>query len=215
MESTFSDKQKIILDVAQQLFADQGFAGTSVRDIAREADVNIAMISYYFGSKEKLLEAIFKRHAEVVRLRLESIIHNAALSPVQKVEHLVDHYIEKYFSKQNFHRLIMREQLSTKESPIASMLAEMKTQNMNLIKQLIAEGQKKGNFRKNIDIPLMMATMLGTTNQLMTTQAFYRQVNNLQSMSDEDFLKHLRKKLSHHLKSLFKAILTHEAQNTK
>jgi AcrR family transcriptional regulator len=215
MESTLSDKQKIILDVAQQLFADQGFAGTSVRDIAKGADVNIAMISYYFGSKEKLLEAIFKRHAEVVRLQLESILNKVTLSPTQKVEHLVDHYIDKYFSKQNFHRLVMREQLSSKENPIASMLAEMKVQNMNLIKQLIAEGQKKGDFKKNIDIPLMMATMLGTTNQLMTTQAFYRKVNNLQSMPDEDFQKHLRKKLSHHLKSLFKAILTNEAQNTK
>lgn len=215
MEAQFSDKQKNILDVAQRLFAENGFAGTSVRDIAKEAEINIAMISYYFGSKEKLLEAIFRRHGEGVRLQLESLLHNEDLAPIQKVERLIDHYIEKYFSRQTFHRLVMREQLTVNESPIHAMMAEMKDQNSNLVKQLIAEGQKKGEFKKNIDIPLMMVTMLGTTNQLMTTQSFYRQRHNLQSMPDEEFQKHIKKKLSNHLKSLFKAILTNEPQKDK
>ena len=49
----FNEKQLEILQVAEQLFAEEGFDGTSVRDIAKKANVNIAMISYYFGSKEK------------------------------------------------------------------------------------------------------------------------------------------------------------------
>lgn len=215
MEIQFSDKQKNILDVAQRLFSCHGFAGTSVRDIAKDADVNIAMISYYFGSKEKLLEAIFRRHSEVVRLQIESILHNEKLTPIQKVEHLIDHYIEKFFSKQDFHRLVMREQINIKDTPIHEMMIEMKTQNFKLIRQLISEGQKKGEFKKNIDIPLMMATMLGTTNQLMTTQHFYRKTHSLEALPEEEFQKHLKKKLSTHLKSLFKAILTNESQKDK
>lgn len=206
----FTDKEKNILDVAQRLFAEKGFVGTSVRDIAKEADVNIAMISYYFGSKEKLLEAIFIRHGEYVRLQLESIVKNEALTPIQKVEHLIDHYIDKYFSKQNFHKLVMREQLNTDGSPISCMLKDLKQQNGEFIKQLIADGQRKGIFKKNIDIPMMMCVMLGTTNQLMTTQNFYREIHHLESLSEEQFQKHLRKKLSTHLKTLFKAILTND-----
>ncbi|MEO6348401.1 MAG: TetR family transcriptional regulator, partial [Aquaticitalea sp.] len=56
---SLNDKQIQILEVAEKLFAEHGFDGTSVRQIAHEADINIAMISYYFGSKEKLLEALF------------------------------------------------------------------------------------------------------------------------------------------------------------
>ena len=52
----FNDKQIEILNVAERLFAEEGFDGTSVRDIAKNANVNVAMISYYFGSKEKLLD---------------------------------------------------------------------------------------------------------------------------------------------------------------
>jgi len=55
------DKRTLILDAAEALFAERGFADVSVRDIAASANVNVAAISYYFGSKEKLFEASFAR----------------------------------------------------------------------------------------------------------------------------------------------------------
>jgi hypothetical protein len=57
----------------------------------------------------------------------------------------------------------------------------------------------------------MMMTMIGTISQLMTTQHFYREINNLQSLSNEDFEKHIHQKMSDHLKIVFKAILSYEA----
>ena len=50
-----------ILDVAERLFADSGFASTSLRDITAEAGVNLAAVNYHFGSKEALLGAILER----------------------------------------------------------------------------------------------------------------------------------------------------------
>ena len=58
MKTEFNDKQIQILEVAETLFAEKGFDGTSIRDISKEAKINIAMVSYYFGSKERLLEAL-------------------------------------------------------------------------------------------------------------------------------------------------------------
>ena len=55
----YSEKQVQIMEIAETLFAEKGFNGTSVRDIAEKAHVNLAMVSYYFGSKDKLLEALF------------------------------------------------------------------------------------------------------------------------------------------------------------
>ena len=51
----FNDKQIQILQVAEKLFAEKGFDGTSIRAISKLAKINIAMVSYYFGSKEKML----------------------------------------------------------------------------------------------------------------------------------------------------------------
>ena len=53
-------------------------------------------------------------------------------------------------------------------------------------------------------------TLIGTANTIVATQYYYREVNNLQSMPDPEFQKHIKKKLSQHLKKLFKAILTNE-----
>jgi hypothetical protein len=90
------------------------------------------------------------------------------------------------------------------------LIHELKRTNQELVKKLIHEGQRRGEFKKNIDVPLMMATLIGTTSHLVTTQHYYRKLNNLESLSDEEFEKHIKKKLSHHLKSIFKAILTYE-----
>ena len=90
------------------------------------------------------------------------------------------------------------------------LIHELKRRNQELIQQLISEGQKRGEFKKNIDVPLLMATLIGTVGHIVTTQHYYRKLNNLEGMSDEEFEKHIKKKLSNHLKSIFKAVLTYE-----
>lgn len=55
------DTKGRILDVAEQLFGSDGFHATSLRAITSRAGVNLAAVSYHFGSKEALLEAVFER----------------------------------------------------------------------------------------------------------------------------------------------------------
>jgi len=63
-----------LLDVAEGLFAEHGFEGTSIRELAAAADSNIASVNYYFGSKEKLYEEVFRRHLLPMRdSRIQSI----------------------------------------------------------------------------------------------------------------------------------------------
>lgn len=206
----YGEKQMQIMEVAEALFADKGFNGTSVRDIADKAGVNLAMISYYFGSKDKLLEAIFEHRGDTTKLILEDLVSKAGVTSMDKMNMLIDHYLQKISSQQCFHRLMVREQSVNNSGPIAEMIMKLKRQNLEVVKKLITEGQKKGEFRKNIDTPLLMITMLGTANQLITSQHYYKQLNNLQDMPEAEFQKHLHKKLSQHLKFLFKTILSNE-----
>jgi AcrR family transcriptional regulator len=71
---TMPDPKQQILEAAIGLFARKGFSATGVREIARIAKVNVAMISYYFGSKRGILEAaldlFFQRYQEVVEQSL-------------------------------------------------------------------------------------------------------------------------------------------------
>lgn len=207
----YNEKQIQILDVAERLFADNGFDGTSVRDIAKEADVNVAMISYYFGSKEKLLEAIFTKRSEFIKLQIENLLENHTLTPVQKINTLIDVCIEKVLNQQSFHKLMVCLQVTEKDGNIFDALYEAKKRNHDLIKKLLAEGQKAGEFKKNIDIPLMMSTLFGTAHHFITSQRFYKDVHGLEALDAEAYKLHVKKKLGHHIKSLFKSILTYEA----
>ncbi len=63
-----------ILNAAEILFVEHGFSGTSMRQITGAAQVNIAAVNYYFGSKEGLFQAVFERRAEpFARLSLDKI----------------------------------------------------------------------------------------------------------------------------------------------
>ena len=198
------------MEAAEALFAERSFSGTSVRDIAEAADVNLAMISYYFGSKEKLMEAMFTYRGEHYKLQLQNIIRNNSLSSKQKVEKLIEEYVDRIFQKQNFHKIMVREQMTNNNGPVSKLIYELKSGNQALIKQLIQEGQKNGEFKKNVDISFLMMTLVGTVSQLMTARHFYRKMNDLESLSEEEFEKYIKKKLSAHLKNLIKAMLDYE-----
>ena len=71
--SDINTKDKI-LDAAEKLFVDNGFSATSLRAIIKEAGVNTASVHYHFGSKEALIEAVFRRRVdELNRERLEML----------------------------------------------------------------------------------------------------------------------------------------------
>jgi AcrR family transcriptional regulator len=206
----FNEKQMQIMEAAEKLFADRGFAGTSVRDIAEAADVNLAMISYYFGSKEKLMEAMFAYRGHHLTMQLQSILEDKSLEPFEKIEKLIDDYIDRIFKKKRFHKIMVREQMASMKGPIADQIFKLKQVNQGLVKKLIMEGQRTGHFKKNVDVSFLMMTLAGTSNQLLTAQAYYRRANNLEHLSDAEFEKLMRKKLSSYLKNLFKAIIVYE-----
>jgi AcrR family transcriptional regulator len=61
-----NETQGKILDTAERLFGEQGYAGTSLRQIISEAGVNLAAIHYHFGNKEELLDHVIMRKAKPV-----------------------------------------------------------------------------------------------------------------------------------------------------
>ena len=63
-----------ILDAAEQLFADKGFNGTSLREITGAAGVNLAAVNYHFGSKKELIKAVMSRYMDELSPALESAL---------------------------------------------------------------------------------------------------------------------------------------------
>ena len=83
----FSTKDRI-LGAAEELFAQHGFSGTSLRQVTSRADVNIAAVNYHFGSKENLVNEVFRRRMDVMsghrleRLRLALAERSGEIEPI-------------------------------------------------------------------------------------------------------------------------------------
>jgi AcrR family transcriptional regulator len=209
-QTNYSDKQLQILETAERLFAAKGFDGTSVRDIADEAGVNAAMISYYFRSKEKLMEALFEQRMGHIKMRVESLLKDNSLTPFQKMEILVDDHIERVMQRKLFHKIMFCEQVLNKNPFVIKMVNGLKLRNLAVISELIQDGQKKGAFKKKIDVVLMLNTMMGTVSHMIVSYEYYREFNKMEDMPDEEFFRIFKKKLSDHIKTLYKAILMYE-----
>jgi AcrR family transcriptional regulator len=203
----FNDKQIDILQAAEKLFAEEGFDGASIRNIAKEANVNIAMISYYFGSKEKLLEALIIHRTSGMKMQLENIF-NENLSPADKVDRLIDLYISRINKNKCMYQIVHFE-LSTKKR-IMDMKAfiDIKLQNVEAFKRIIQEGQEEGVFRKDINIFLIPTTIVGILVHFQMNRIFMETA--LQLESDDAFEAYIKNELTAHIKQTIKALLLHE-----
>lgn len=95
-----STKQKVV-DAASALFFQKGFDGTTVRDIAERASVNVSLISYYFKSKQGLLEYAVSTYYEhfftQIRQMLEDVKDQSPLEKVKKLTEVIIEYRQEHY----------------------------------------------------------------------------------------------------------------------
>ncbi len=91
-----TDRRTRILDAAEALFSHKGYDAVSLREIARLANVDVALASYHFGRKRELFDAVFLRRAEVLnRMRLDALdqAESASAPEPAPVEAVIEAYL--------------------------------------------------------------------------------------------------------------------------
>jgi len=144
-------------------------------------------------------------------MRIENLIKDDSISPLQKIYMLIDEHVERVSEKECFFKIMIAEQLINKNPAVLQAVRQLKIRNAELVGQIIRDGQKKGVFKKKVDVVLLLNTLVGTVWQTMTNRDFYREFHDLGSLTDDAFNTLVKRKISIHIKSLFKDILTHEA----
>ena len=89
----FSTKDRI-LHAAEELFALQGFATTSLRQVTSRADVNIAAVNYHFGSKENLVNELFRRRMEEMSKQRLAALHQATETAPSQLDAILAAFVE-------------------------------------------------------------------------------------------------------------------------
>src|SRR5690242_7213126 len=200
------DKRVHIIETAMDLFAGKGYEGTSIRDIAEKASVNLAMVNYYFGSKEKLFENIVEYKSAVTRGLLDEILKNDKLSSIEKIYAIIDSYVEKLFTHRSFHRLIYQELILNQREELQNSIVNHLAPNSVIIKRIIETGIKNEEFKK-VDVELTLASLMGTINQVLLSKKFCNKImNKADDYVPYDDIK-FRKRIRNHLKQLMDAHL--------
>ena len=201
------EKQQEILNVAEKLFETKGFDGTSVRDIAKEANVNIAMISYYFGSKEKMLETLFETRLDNFKID-EDLIFNKDNSILKSLENLVFIYIKTMNENAGIYNILSVEGGIKKRLINSDSFLKVKKYNLNLVNQVIEKGQQEGVFNKNVSTVLVHATMMGTFMNFRMNRPFLQDI--LKIKTDEAYDNYIENQLTDHIHKTIKALLIYE-----
>lgn len=93
MSQRFSTRRRI-LDTAEALFAEQGFAGTSLRQVTGNAEVNLAAVNYHFGSKDNLVAEVFRRRMDAMSQRRLEQLQQARESAPGELEPVLRAFVE-------------------------------------------------------------------------------------------------------------------------
>lgn len=199
------DKKELLLQTAARLFAEHGFEAVSTRMLAKESGVNMAMIAYYFGSKEKLFEAIIDERIPKMRETLLAYMESD-LHPWDKLQAVIDSYVDKIFNSNSFSKLIYRE-LSLQQRPAHSeRILNAIMLNWEIMAKIIEDGQQKGVFRTGIDVIMTLTTIFNTLTQIINAPCVLATVLHLEH--EEDIFSEVYKnRLKTHLKQMLQAHL--------
>jgi AcrR family transcriptional regulator len=139
-----------ILDAAELLFAEKGFAVVTIKEIAANAGVNVALIYYYHDSKETLYRHVIERFvAELVRTATSRL--KAAESPEAAIRAVTQAQFAMLSAKPHMPRLIIRELVDYQASHAVGVLRDLGATVFRQLVAMISEGQRRGVFRSDLD----------------------------------------------------------------
>ncbi len=202
IEDNAESKRDYLLDVAENRFADQGFEAVTTRQLAAEAGVNIAMIAYYFGSKEKLFEAVIKRKLPFLQQGLIALQSNPDLSPWEQMSHTIDLYVERILEQKVFCQLILREMSLNQRATHTNLIVEIVMKNKEIIHDFIQKGIEKGFFRQ-VDVSMTCATLIGTVFHFVKYSAHQKLLFGCETI-DAQMEEADRTRIKLHLKDMFR-----------
>jgi len=113
-----------ILDAAEEVFAEQGFAAASTREIARRARVPFGALHYHWGSKEQLHEAVMARLVDWIR---DTVLRNLVPggTPGEIIDHLTDVFLEALVASRHAAQLLYRHILEPIDPRVEEMFAQL------------------------------------------------------------------------------------------
>jgi len=172
MENTLTTEQKI-RQAATKVFLEKGFDGTTTRDIAGEAGMNVALLNYYFRSKQKLFDSVFD---EMLQLFFDGIktVLDQPISLKDKVIALIDHDFRMFRESPALIIFVLNE-LHRNPDRFVPTIVGAEGQFMPHFQQQLKEAHQAGLVR-SIDAVHLMSIISANTQFIFVNKNMHRKV---------------------------------------
>jgi AcrR family transcriptional regulator len=154
-----------ILEAAEELFADRGVAGASVREVAERAAVNSALVHYYFGSKEGLYRSVFVAVAGELAAMAALVESEGGTAP-ERLRRYIRRFSAFVISHPSRPRLMMRELIDGAPVLRQALDEGLQPVHLRVLREIIADGVREGSIRE-LDAQLFPLTVLGMIVQFV------------------------------------------------
>lgn len=145
IEKDISAEEKI-KEAARKLFTTKGYAATKTRDIAQEAGINLALLNYYFRSKEKLFHIIRTESLHKIGEEIVQIIYQRETSLEEKIQKLVAYYTETLTKEPDLPLFVLTEIRNNPEQLVDKIGIRDKVMHSVLMQQIM-QGVTSGKIR--------------------------------------------------------------------
>jgi len=211
MEKEKNDKKEHILDIAERVFSEFGYEGTSTRFLAGKAGVNMAMLNYYFGSKDGLLKAVLDRRISTMRQYLQEI-KDKPISSADKLMQAFDVYLNRITENKSFHRLMHREISLNQRAELVEFISENIYKNLHVLREILLEGIANQSFRQ-VDVEMTVASIPGLMYFLLNSRQVSGYLLNINFQDQDLFETALKPRIRAYFEDYLKAyLLKHETK---
>jgi len=208
MKKKFTEKQIHILDIAEELIAKKGYEGTSVRDICSKANINVAMISYYFGSKEKMMSYLYQYRVLKTRENFSEFADTIKEGkPEMQMKEIIKYIVAQLFKYNYFHGFVTQELRHTEN--LKDELMDFYQLFVKKLDEVIKKGVTSGVFTFTPKPEDILTTIIGSTLFVIRNRNFYELY--VPSKSEETYSKEAEKKVRMNLLMSVFAILGYAA----
>ena len=195
MKKKFTEKQIQILDVAEELIAKKGFEGTSVRDISAKANINVAMISYFFGSKEKMMVNLYQYRVQKTRETFAEFTQTIKDGkPEMQLKEIINFLVKQLLTYNYFHGFVTQE--LRHDERVKNTLLEFYQTCVTVLDEVIQKGIVSGVFKRAAKSEDIVSTLIGTVVFTIRNKNFYEMYLK---GNEQDYLLNSEKKLKNHL----------------
>lgn len=208
MKKKFTEKQIHILDIAEELIAKKGYEGTSVRDICSRANINVAMISYYFGSKEKMMSYLYQYRVLKTRENFSEFADTTKEGkPEMQMREMIKYIVSQLFKYNYFHGFVTQELRHTEN--LKDELLDFYQLFVKKLDEVIKKGVASGVFTFTPKPEDILTMIIGSTLFVIRNKNFYELY--VPSKNEETYNKEAEKKVRMNLLLSVFAILGYAA----